>query len=66
MTFTGAVDGQSATLSFNEYQTISLKIGEREIFNRIYSSYVSLTNGGVNYAENTIGIYDVDSGYSYH
>jgi len=65
MTFTGAVEGESATLSFNEYQTISLKIGEREIFNRIYSSYVSLTNGGVNYAENTIGIYDVDVGYSY-
>ncbi len=65
LSFSGTIDGQSATVSFNEYQTITLKIGEQEIFTRIYSSYATLANGGVNYAENTIGIYDAEEGYSY-
>lgn len=63
---TGTVDGKEATLSFNEYQNISLVVGGETKFTTIYNNYASTKIGGIDYTNNSIKVYSEVDGYSYH
>lgn len=65
LTFNGTIEGKNAVLSFNENQTISLNVEDKELFSVIFNGYASLPNGGINYNDDIIKIYDGQEGYSY-
>lgn len=65
MTFTGLVDSNSAVLSFNEYQNVTLTVNDKKVFSKIFNEYASTKIGGIDYDTNTIKVYSETDGYSY-
>ncbi len=65
MTFTGLVDSNSAVLSFNEYQNVTLTVNDEKVFSKIFNEYASTKIGGIDYDTNTIKVYSETDGYSY-
>ena len=61
MTFKGTINGQSATLSADQYQSFTLKIGTTQIFKASSYEIGSMTNGGVDYAKQEVFLYYVDT-----
>ncbi len=65
MIFRGTVDGKAAELRANQYEGFTFIIDSKIIFN-VGSSFVSgMKNGGVDYATNTIFLYNETEMYSY-
>ena len=59
-TFTGMVNGQTAQLRADQYEGFALYIGTEEIF-KVGSLEISeMKNGGVNYAEDSVFLYEYD------
>lgn len=61
MTFTGTVDGKTATLSANNYQAFTLTVEGTKIFTAGTFEISSMKNGGVNYETGEIFLYAVDT-----
>ncbi|MBQ3571773.1 MAG: bacterial Ig-like domain-containing protein [Clostridia bacterium] len=60
MTFRGTIDGQNATLSADQYQAFTLRIGTTQIFKASSYEIASMTNGGVDYIKQEVMLYYVD------
>ncbi|MBR4420679.1 MAG: hypothetical protein IKT32_07320, partial [Clostridia bacterium] len=60
MTFKGTIDGQSATLSADGYQTYTLMIAGKQIFKATTYEISSMRNGGTNYVTNEVFLYEAD------
>lgn len=61
MTFKGTINGQSATLSADQYQAFTLKIGTTQIFKASSFEIGSMSNGGVDYVNQEVLLYYVDT-----
>ncbi len=65
LSFTGTIDGKDAVLSFNENQSIKLNVEDKEVLSVNFNDYYELANGGIDYDNNIIRIYNGQEGYSY-
>ena len=58
MSFSGTFDGQNATLTFSAYENITFQIGTRLVFSMTGLEARSLLNGGIDYENNSLYLYD--------
>lgn len=63
MNFSGTIDGQSAVLRANQYEGFTLVVGTKIIFEAGSYEISNMKNGGPNYEEDTVFLYQYQNEY---